>query len=73
MDNELPPQTAKLVQEIYEQILVRKAQALWDRFEPAWQVHQYLLSLGAETELADKITLQVTGVNFTGDNSQAYQ
>lgn len=51
---------------------LQKSQELWKRKWQVYEIHSYLLSNQVEGSLADRIVLEVTGVNLLGDNSYSY-
>ncbi|MEH2378774.1 MAG: hypothetical protein V7K27_07690 [Nostoc sp.] len=51
---------------------LQKSQELWNRKWRVYEIHRYLLNNQLERSLVDKVVLEVTGVDFCGDNSYSY-
>ncbi|MEH2253142.1 hypothetical protein [Nostoc sp.] len=51
---------------------LQKAQKLWERKWQVYEIHRYLLNQRVERPLVDKIVLEVTRVDFSGDNPYSY-
>ncbi|MBE8969838.1 hypothetical protein IQ277_27545 [Nostocales cyanobacterium LEGE 12452] len=71
-DDVMRSKAAEAIQEISEQTLFKKATELWKQKWQAWDIHRHLLSLGVSNAVADKITLQVTEVDFSGTNTWSF-
>lgn len=72
IDDAMRSKVAEDITKIYKRILTEKATELWEGARQAWEIHRFLLNQGVNKNLADEITLQVTGVDFTETDSWGY-
>lgn len=72
IDDAMCLKVTETITKIYKKILTEKASELWEGARQAWEVHRFLLNQGVAKNLADEITLQVTGIDFTGTDSWGY-
>ena len=72
IDDAMRLKVAEDITKIYKKVLTEKATKLWEGARQAWEIHRFLLNQGVNKDLADEITFQVTGINFTDTDSWGY-